>query len=606
MKVLQKTVSIIIVVLMLAVPLSGCGVFQSGFDAASKIIRAAQSAAPTPPPTPSPAPSPSASPTAKADNKEKRTIPFDEMEYTRPDAFVDSNRINEIEKEALSQSDITGVTPLLEEFEDIYNNYSSMAALAGIHSAADKSDEYWMEEDKYCTNGYISVQQAGQSLLRAMYKSPFKDDIEKWQEDYFSGMPEKDTVTFLTKPMFEREAVLSQEYTNTITLGTINFKGSDITLSDIYEFEDYYAYSDALKQWLTEYNPKLAGIYVDLVKLRTSIAKALGYKDYMEMRYKEDMGGYDEAMVRSMLDEIKTYAVPAYEQATSYGAYYYPEVDVEYDSFMDITRDVLNDISPKFLPSFDAMAKNGLCGWQPAQYKESGAATYYIPDYDASYILMSYTGDENSMSTFIHEFGHFNDNYTTDYANPYQMDIAEIFSQALELLYSDYYPSYFGSEKGYEMRFNALSGCFSTIVSQPLYTAIELRAYAEGEDITVEKLNEIAREENLAFGKDWAALGVDYANLDWVSNPQIATTPFHTLTYATSVSVALQIWEIAQTDKQKAVDIYMQLLGNGLKYDFVESVTSAGLTSPFEDGAMKGMADMMTRYMTDGDLSAAA
>ncbi len=602
MKILRKIVLITLIILLLAAPLYGCGLVRSGFDAASGAFRASQSA----PPTPSPAPSPAASPTAKVHNKEKRTIPFDEMQYTRPDAFVASSRINEIEKEALSQSDITGVTPLLDEFEDIYNNYSSMAALAGIHSAADKSDEYWMEEDKYCTNGYIAVQHAGQSLLRAMYESPFKDGIEQWQEDYFSGMPEQDTVTFLTKPMFEREAVLSQEYTNTITLGTINFKGSDITLSDIYEFEDYYVYSDALKQWLTEYNPKLAGIYVDLVKLRTSIAKALGYKNYMEMRYAEDMGGYDAEMVRSMLDEIKEYVAPAYKDATAFGSLYSPDVDMDYDGFMGVTRDVLNDISPKFLPSFDAMRENELCGFKPAQYKEAGAATYYIPNYDASYILMSYNGDADSMSTFLHEFGHFNDNYTTNYANPSQMDIAEIFSQALELLYSDYYPAYFGSETGYEMRFDALSSSFSTIVSQPLYTAIELRAYAEGEDITVDKLNKIAREENIAFGNDWEALGADFLNLDWVSNPQIATVPFHTLTYATSVSVALQIWEIAQTDKQKAIDIYMKLLNNGLKYDFVESVTSAGLVSPFDEGAMKKMADMITYYMTEDGLSAAA
>lgn len=598
MKILRKITLFALVFFMLAASFSGCGLVQAGFEAASGALGASKSA----PPTPEPAPSIS----AKPEDGEKRIVPFDQMEYARPDALAVSSRINEIKTEAMAQSDISGVTPLLDEFETIYNNYSSMAALAGINSAADKADEYWMAEDEYCTNGYISVQEAGQALLRAMYESSFKEGIEQWQEGYFDGMPEEDTVTPITKPMFQREAELSQEYTNTITLGTIDFSGSKMTLSDIYALEDYNAYSAAIEQWLTEFNPKLAGIYVELVKLRTSIADILGYDDYMEMRYAEEMGGYDEDMVRSMLDEIKTYVVPAYKEATAYGAFYSPEVNMDYSEFMNITRDVLNDISPKFLPSFDAMQENELCGWQPAQYKEAGAATYYIPDYDASYILMSYTGNADSMSTFVHEFGHFNDNYTTDYANPYQMDIAEIFSQALELLYSDYYPSYFGGEDGYEMRFDTLSGSFSTIVSQPLYTAIELRAYSEGENLTVEKLNEIAREEYIAFGNDWEALGADYVNLDWVTNPQIATVPFHTLTYATSVSVALQIWEVAQTDKQKAVDTYMQLLNNGLKYDFVESVQNAGLISPFEEGAMKNMADMITRYMTDGGLSAAA
>ena len=105
---------------------------------------------------------------------------------------------------------------------------------------------------------------------------------------------------------------------------------------------------------------------------------------------------------------------------------------------------------------------------------------------------MSYTGDEYSMTTLIHEFGHFN-NYLETGVTAEATDVSEIYSQALELLVANHYGEYFGEEIGYEMQYNALSDKLDSFVQQAYYTAVEQEVYSLGkEEVTPGAVEELS------------------------------------------------------------------------------------------------------------------
>ncbi len=585
----KKTIALFVTLLFCVFILGGCGLVASASSTAAAIGNPIVNKPPA-------APSFLPSAPAKIIENERPITSFDKMQYTRPDSEAVAARIKAIQAEIEKTKDFSKVQPLLEEFEALFYNFITMSALADIHTRMDINDAYWQEEDTVLRNGSVAMQGASQSLLRYLYESPLRQEVEGWQSDFFQGMPEIDFVTEVTRPLFQQETDLLQQYSDLLLKGTIVYKGKELSYVEIQQLE-YRSYLDAMEAWLTAYNPKLCEVYLEIVQLRDSIAKKLGFENYIEMHFSEDMGGYTPAMVRIFLADLQAEVVPAYLQANSTSVHYLPQVNISFDAFTNMARDVLYDLSPDFLNSWDAMQTYQLYSYQPNAKKEPGASTSYIKNYEAPFILMSYTGDQNSVETFVHEFGHFNDDYTTMWGNPSQMDRAEIFSQALELLFSDYYSAYLGTNKGNEMQHDLFFSSFSTMVYQPYFTAIEMQVYEDPQSLTVDKLNEIAKEEYENFGVR-AMYGTD-ANLylDWVTNPQVAETPFHTLTYATSIDVALQIWELAQSDKAKAVQLYWKLLQGSANYSFVESVESAGLQSPFGKERTKQAAALIQRYL---------
>lgn len=123
------------------------------------------------------------------------------------------------------------------------------------------------------------------------------------------------------------------------------------------------------------------------------------------------------------------------------------------------------------------MRDYALIDWEPRLGKATGAFTTYLLEYGSPCILMSYMEDEYSMITLIHEFGHLND-YLLMGAPPETLDVAEIYSQGLELLVANRWDEFLGADTGYMLRYNTLLDKASSFVLQGYFSAIELEVYS--------------------------------------------------------------------------------------------------------------------------------
>jgi oligoendopeptidase F len=72
----------------------------------------------------------------------------------------------------------------------------------------------------------------------------------------------------------------------------------------------------------------------------------------------------------------------------------------------------------------------------------------------------------------------------------------------------------------------------------------------------------------------------------WQAKHHIYSSPFYYIDYTLAQCCAMQFWVKARRDARTALDAYVALCGRGGLAPFQELLKSAGLVSPFTEGAL--------------------
>ena len=84
----------------------------------------------------------------------------------------------------------------------------------------------------------------------------------------------------------------------------------------------------------------------------------------------------------------------------------------------------------------------------------------------------------------------------------------------------------------------------------------------------------------------WGDLQHPASGRRWQAQLHIYTDPFYYIDYALALTCALQLWLLAERDRDAALQAYIQLCNRGGEAPFGELVRDAGLISPFADGCL--------------------
>ena len=75
-----------------------------------------------------------------------QTVPYSEMQYTRPDLEAMEHKLNEVIAFSENSPDASALMQAVYSFYDIYDSYLTDWYLADLHYSADLTDSYWEEE----------------------------------------------------------------------------------------------------------------------------------------------------------------------------------------------------------------------------------------------------------------------------------------------------------------------------------------------------------------------------------------------------------------------------------------------------------------------------
>ena len=548
---------------------------------------------PTATPVPVELPAPTVAPTRETS---RRTVPFDAMQYQRPDAQALVEELNRAAQDIAQASSGQAQYDRIEAAWAGYETYYTMYILAQIHLDEDAKDAYWQAENDYMAETSTDVDYALLRMYQALLDSPYREELEvllgeESLEDMRLAVESRDA---RIQSLLMEEEKLVVAYRRLAATGTVEMDGRELTYGEIealYLEEGYGPYIQALQAWLEQHNATLGDIYLQLVQVRQEMARQMGYENYVEMAYAER--GYDYAPedVAAVREAIKEELVPVYQRLSWMGYGMLPDVSVEENAFSTFLRETLYGLDTSLGEAFDFMEAYQLARMEPGVNKASGAYTTYLYDFDAPVIVGSWLGDAMSISTWVHEFGHFHDFYAYyEETEDSTLDTAEIFSTGLEMLVANHYASLLDEETAAWLQEAMVVQLLDTYVCQTSFEEFEARVYQlDSEDLTLDRVNAIFREVQQAYG-----LAVEtapwYDLYGWITISHYYEAPFYTFSYTAASDVALQLWQISDRDEDRAVAAYFALLEREDGADFQENVQAAGLETVFSEGRIEKVA----------------
>lgn len=489
-------------------------------------------------------------------------IAFDEMEYTRPQQGAVPDGLTAVETAIADGVEVEALMESVYAMYDLYYGFYTNYSLANIHYYKDLTDIYWEDEYEHCLALTAEVDAALDQMLYALADCPLKEELESdeyFGADFFDAYQGESIWDETFTAMMEQEAQLQSRY----------YELSEDAMAVEYGSEEFY----------TTYGAQMMELYVDLVALRQEIAAYAGYPDYpsfaYEFYYYRD---YSPEQAERFLADIAKELVPLYRSLGGSDVWYAGYQESTEKQTFQYVKDTASAIGGVVEEAFGMMESAGLYDISESENKYEASFEVYLTSYYEPYVFVNPTMTAYDKLTFVHEFGHFCNDYAS-YGSGASIDVKEFFSQGMEYLS-------LGCVQGREdLERLKMADSLCIYVEQAAYAWFEQQVYAlEGEALTVQAVVD-------AFGETCTLFGLDQWGVDsraFVGIHHFYDAPVYIVSYVVSNDAALQVYQMEKQEQGTGLGLYQDNLDT-LQWYFLSFVEAAGLESPFAEGRIQSV-----------------
>ena len=528
-----------------------------------------------------------------ADDEDGEIPRFRDMVYERPQEALDDIRrnIGKLEKALEQGTSFRTVTYLLDLCYADYYHFDTMYCLAEIRSCLDMTDEFYAAELSWCDDAYYDLQDMMEEIYYLCGGSAMAERLEK--EYFWEGFAGEyadaslSTYNDETLTLMHRESSLISAYRELTASPTIQFRGQEIDLYSFLEEADSLSYDAAVMAYYRQYNGDLSRIYIELVKTRKALAEALGFDSYEEMAYAYSFDrDYTPEQAGRYIEEIRQRIVPLYLELNPY---YVDYAWLEEEELCSVIASGARAMGGDVREAFDFMSRYELYDVSLSTRKAGKSFQTYLSDYDAPFVFVNPCGDDSDILSFAHEFGHFVDSYV-NYNASESIDVAEVFSQAMEYLMLEYAEGSLPEARMEKLRRMKWMDTLELYVQQASFAAFEKAVYAaDPEELDADYLNALSLQMAIDFGY-YDGYSREYYALSWIDILHFFEQPFYVISYPVSNDIALQIWELEQQERGAGLAKYLEALPRD--YDgMIATAEAVGLESPFAPGRIEKVAE---------------
>ncbi|MFC4618778.1 M3 family oligoendopeptidase [Camelliibacillus cellulosilyticus] len=522
---------------------------------------------------------------------------------------------------------------VIGKINNLRNGYESMAEIAGIRHTIDTTDEFYEKEQDYFDETQPIYKGLITRYYRALVDSPFRNELEsKWGKQLFR-LAEVTLKTFSPEVVedLQRENKLSSEYTKLIASAKIAFDGKELNLSQLGPYlrstdrDIRKQASKALNGFFEENEQQLDEIYDKLVKVRTTIARKLGFENFVELGYARlRRTDYDAEMVARFRRQVEETIVPLatklrekqrlrigvdelkyYDEAISFKTgNAVPKGDPEW--IVANAQRMYAEMAPETDEFFRFMYDNELMDLVAKKGKAAGGYCTYIGAYKSPFIFSNFNGTSGDIDVLTHEGGHAFQAYqsrafeTPEYQFP-TYEAAEIHSMSMEFFAWPWMDSFF-KEDAEKYRYDHLS---EALLFVPYGVAIDEFQHAvyENPDMSPAERKAVWRDIERKYlpHRDYDDNGYLERGGYWHRQGHVFGDPFYYIDYTLAQICAFQFWKRMHEDQEAAWRDYLALCKQGGSQSFVELIKVAHLNSPFEDGCLRTVIEEIDRYLDQID-----
>lgn len=558
---------------------------------------------------------------------------FREMAYQRPDLKEFEKEFTKVLEQFSTAESFDAQNKAMQEIVRLRGSFESMQQLASIRHTIDTTDTFYEEEQNYFDEASPVYQGMISKYYEALGVSKFKKQLEEqWGKQLFT-IAEYTVKTFKPEIIedLQLENKLSSEYTKLIASAKIMFEGEERNLSQLTPFalstdrEMRKAANEAKYNFFIANEAKFDRIYDDLVKVRTKIAKKLGYSSFVELGYIRMLrSDYTPEMVANFRKQVEEYLVPVAtelreRQRERLGLEHLRYYDEKFsfktgnakpkgnpEWIMNNGRMMYSELSTETKEFFNFMLDNELMDLVSKKGKAGGGYCTYISEYKSPFIFSNFNGTSGDIDVLTHEAGHAFQAYSSrDYEVPeYSFptyEAAEIHSMSMEFFTWPWMKLFFQEDTD-KYKFSHLSEALLFIPYGVTVDEFQHFVYANPEATPAErkaKWREI--EKKYLPHRDYE--GNDYLERGgfWYQQGHIFGSPFYYIDYTLAQICAFQFWKKDQEDHDKAWADYLKLCKEGGSKSFLNLVSTANLVSPFEDGCISSVIGVIKNWLDQVD-----
>ncbi len=558
---------------------------------------------------------------------------FSEFTYERPDVTSLKTEFEEAVKVFKEAKSADEQNEAMKKVVALRNRFESKARLAKIRHTINTEDVFYKEEQAFMDENLPVYQGMVTAFHEALVQSPFKDELErKWGSQLFR-LAELKVKTYSEEVLedLKQENKLSSEYVKVMASAKIEFDGKELNLAQLSPYvqsadrETRKAASKAANAFLSSNQEKFDSIYDELVKLRTGIAKKLGYSTFTELAY-DRMGrtDYNAADVKVFREQVKDIIVPLctklkkrqqkriglnefkfYDEPFSFTTGNpKPQGDAEW--IVNQSKQVFSGLSQETGAFFNYMAEDELMDLESKSGKAPGGYCTYLQDYTAPFIFTNFNGSDNDVRVLLHEIGHAFQMYTSrvfevpEYQFP-TLEACEIHSMSMEFLTYPWMDKLFGKDTE-KYLYSHLTGAVEFIPYGVAVDEFQHFVY-DNPDASASERRSKWRELEKTYLPHRDYDGLEYLENGgfWHRQGHIFRSPFYYIDYTLAQICALQFWKRAGENSDRAWEDYFALCQKGGSLPFTKLVEEAGLISPFEKGCVASVVGEVEKFIATVD-----
>lgn len=520
------------------------------------------------------------------------------VEYYHYDAKAFNEMCDELEVLAAGDN----AKAVISKYDKLYDEYvelETLYAVIYVMYSTDVTNDYYSDEQIYT---YDKLERCGDRLCEVCRKITEGPCADKFKEhvgkDAFESFAEYRVLSKREKKLLKREIELVDEYYDVIEKSeeaTYKYKGKDWTFDMIsgeegndLSYTDYSGYVEIYDGLLKMANDEAGPIYLELLGIRTELAKLAGYDNYAAYADAEEYNrDYSEEEIEQLHEDVKGISKPYF--------------DNYYNSYSDDGGKGLPDMSIKKLlsnlqkysyevddmagESADQMIDEKLISIGDEKNRQDGAFTTYVHKANCPFISMT-LDKERDFIVLSHEFGHFveynNETHKNVLTDSDNIDLAEIASNGLEGLMTNFYDDiYKGSADAARKRAvgelleNVIDGCIEDEFQRAVY---------ENPNMTLDEINKLYSKTYAQYNS-WAEGDPGYS---WVFVSHNFEAPMYYISYTVSALAALQIWNQSVKDFDGAVNTWEKFIKEGTyNKTYLDVVGKCGLIKFTDEGAVK-------------------
>jgi len=560
---------------------------------------------------------------------------FNEIPYQRADMVQWKAMVEDLIARFQAAKTFEEADAVFYEAEHSDADYVTMTALAQIRRDIDTRDEFYDAETAFYDEEMPKLQPVFKAWTRATLESPFRQQLEEKYGKVPFLNAEIATKTFSPAIVEElqKENALCTRYSKLIASAQIPFRGENLTISQLSPWKQNP--DDEIRKeawtaegnWYNEQGKELDEIYDELVRLRDSMGRKLGYDGYTQLGYyRMQRNCYGPEDIDKFRMAVQKYLVPVAKklyirQAQRQGREFpmnFADTALTFRSGNPVPvgnpEEILamgdtfyRELSPETDVFWQHMRRHQMLDVESKPGKAGGGYCTRIPSIRSPFIFANFNGTSHDVEVVTHEAGHAFAAFVNRDRIPVStiwpsLEGCEVHSMSMEFFAWPWAEGFFG-EDARKFRYSHLMGALTFIPYGTMVDHFQHVVY-EYPEFSPEERHQVW-QELLGIYMPWLRPGeIPFygEGKGWQRQSHIYQSPFYYIDYCLAQTVSLDFWARIQEDPKAAFDTYMKYTALGGTMVFTDLLEAAGLGNPFDEATLRRVCEAADKYLADYDL----